>query len=185
MIEAILLQILSPVREVLWVHAAYHGDRLVYAEHVLLHHLIIPLLDLIQSPYHGIIVMFVAESLLHMHQQVLHRDIFTLIQQASLFAQVPTETGKDVGVHTSLIILLKEDIYIEAPECAHHLCPWTGQLKDRHIQSHGCQLFPLPTPSAPSVPMPVASSLTRSGVSIRVWHPPSLGKRRANSLCLL
>ena len=76
------------------------------------------------------------------------------------------ETGKDVGVHTSLIILLKEGIYIEAPERVHHLCPWIGQLKDQHTQSHGHQPFPLPTPSAASAPTLVVHSLTRSGVSI-------------------
>ena len=47
MIEAVLLQIPPPVREVLQVHAAYHSDHLMYAEHVLLHRLIAPLLDLI------------------------------------------------------------------------------------------------------------------------------------------
>ena len=60
--------------------------------------------------------MFVAECLLHVHQQVLHRDIFTLIQHVGPFAQVPTETGEDMGVNTSLIVLLKEGIYIEVPE---------------------------------------------------------------------
>ena len=61
------------------------------------------------------------------------------------FAQVPMETGKDVGAHTSLIILLEKGIYIEVPECVHHLFPWISRLKDRHIQSRGCQPFPLPT----------------------------------------
>ena len=176
MIEAVLLQVLPPVREALQVRVAYHGDHLVYAEHVLLHHLIVPLLDLIQSPYHGIIVMFVAECLPHVHQQVPHRDIFTLIQCVGPFAQVPMETGEDVGVHTSLIILLKEGIYIEVPERVHHLHPWISRLKDRHIQSSGHQPFPLPTASAASVPMLVACSLTHSGVSIRVWCPPVWGR---------
>ena len=92
MIEAILLQIPPPVREALWVCAAYHGNCLVYAEHVLLHHLIVPLLDLIQSPYHGIIVVLVAECLLHVHQQVPHRDIFALAECAGPFARVPTSS---------------------------------------------------------------------------------------------
>ena len=83
--------------------------------------------------------------------------------------------GKDVGVHTSLIILLKKGIYVEAPERVCHLCPWISQLKDRHIQLRGCQAFPLP---APSVPMPMAHSFTRSGVSIRVWCSPVWGGRR-------
>ena len=86
MIEAILLQILPPVRKVLWVHTVYHGDGLVYVEHVFLHILIIPLLDLIQSPYHGIIVALVAECPLHVHQQVMHRDVFALIQHVHPFA---------------------------------------------------------------------------------------------------
>ena len=56
-------------------------------------------------------------------------------------------------LHTSLIILLKKGVYIKVPERVHHLCPWISRLKDRHIQSRGCQRFPLPTPSVASVPM--------------------------------
>ena len=173
MIEAVLLQIPSPVREVLWVRVAYQCNCLVYAKHVLLHHLVVPLLNLIQSPYHSIIIALVAECPLHVHQQVAHRDVLALIQHVGPFAWVPTETGEDVGAHTSPIILLKKGIYIKVPERVSHLHPWIGQLEDRHIQSHGCQLFPLPTPSVASAPMPVARSLTHSGVSIRVWHPLS------------
>ena len=171
MVEAILLQIPPPVREALQVCAAYHCNRLVYAEHVLLHCLIIPLLNLIQSPYHGIIVALVTKCLLHVHQQVPHGDIFALIQHAGSFARVPTEAGEDVGAHASLIILLEEGIHIEVPERVHHLGPWISQLKDQHMQSHRHQPFPLPTPSVAPVPMPVACSLTRSGVFIRVRCP--------------
>ena len=171
MVEVILLQILPPVGEALRVCAAYHGSHLMYAEHVLLHHLIIPLLDLIQSPYHGIIVALVTECLLHVHQQVSHGDIFALVQHAGPFAGIPTETGKDVGAHTGLIILLEEGIHIEVPERICHLHPWICRLKDRHIQSCGHQPFPLPTPSATPAPMLVARSLTHSGVSIRVQCP--------------
>ena len=177
MIEAILLQILPPVWEAVQVRSAYHRSCLVYAKHILLHCLIIPLLDLIQSPYQGIIVVLVAKCPLHVYQQVPHRDVFALIQHAGPFTQVPTETGEDVGVHTSLIILLKKGIYIEAPERVCHLRPWISGLKDRHIQSCGCQPFPLPTPSVASVPMPAACSLTCSGVSIRVWRSPVWGGR--------
>ena len=178
MIEAILLQILPSVREALWVCLACYGDHLMYAKHVLLHHLIIPLLDLIQSPYHGVIVTLVIKCLLHVHQQVPHRDILALIQHASPFAGVPVETGKDVGVHTGLIILLEEGIHIKVPERVHHLRPWVSRLEDPHIQSHGCQLFPLPTPSVAPVPMPVVCSLTCSGVSIRVQCPSVQGGGR-------
>ena len=97
MIEAILLQILPPVWEAVWVRSAYHHNRLMYAKHILHHHLVIPLLDLIQSPYHGIIVALFAKCPLHVHQQVPHRDVFALIQCAGPFTRVPTETGKDVG----------------------------------------------------------------------------------------
>ena len=62
-VEAILLQIPPPVREALWVCVAYHCDRVMYAKHVLLHSLILPLLDLIQSPYHGITVALVIKYL--------------------------------------------------------------------------------------------------------------------------
>ena len=126
MIEVILLQTLPPVREAVRVCSAYHHNCLVYAKHILLHHIVIPLLDLIQSPYHGIIVMLVAECPLHVHQQVLHRDVLNLIQHAGPFTRVPTETGKNVGAHTSLIILLEKGVYIKAPECVCHLCPWIG-----------------------------------------------------------
>ena len=123
MIEVILLQILPPVREALRVSLAYHCNRFMYLKHILLHHLVVPLLDLIQSPYHGIIVMLFSKCPLHVHQQVPHRDVLALIQHAGPFVWVPTETGEDVGVHTSLIILLEEGIYIEVPERVHHLCP--------------------------------------------------------------
>ena len=177
MIEAILLQILPPVQEAVWVCSAYYHNCLMYVKHILLHCLIIPLLDLIQSPYHGIIVMLVAKCPLHVHQQVPHGDVLALIQHVGPFTCVPTETGKDVGVHTSLIMLLKKGIYVKAPEHVCHLHPWIGRLKDRHIQSRWHQPFPLPTPSAASAPMPVARSLTCSGVSIRVWCFPVWGGR--------
>ena len=175
MVEVILFQILPPVREALRVCVAYHHNHVMYAEHVLLHSLILPLLDLIQSPYHGIIVALVTECLLHVHQQVPHGDILPLIQCEGPFAGVPTETGEDVGAHAGLIILLKEGVHIKAPERVCHLGPWISQLKDQHIQSCGCQPFPLPTPSATPAPMLVACNLTCSGVSIRVWCPSVLG----------
>ena len=171
MVEVILLQIPLTVREALQVCAAYHGDHLVYVEHVLLHSLVVPLLDLIQSRYHGIIVALVTECLFHVHQQVPHRDIFALVQHVGPFAWVPTETGKDVGVHTGLIILLEEGIHIKVPERVRHLHLWISRLKDWHIQSRGCQPFPLPAPSAARAPMTMACSLTHSGVSIRVQYP--------------
>ena len=171
MVEVILLQILPLVREVLWVCAVYHRDHIVYAENVLLHSLILPLLDLIQSPYHGIIVTLVTKCLLHVHQQVLHRDILALIQRVGPFSRVPTETGENVGVHAGLIILLEKGIHIKVPECVHHLHPWIGQHENRHIQSHRHQLLLLPTPSAAPAPMLVAHGLTHSGVPIRVQCP--------------
>ena len=97
MIEVILLQIPPPVWEVVQVCSAYYCNHLMYAKHILLHHLVIPLLDLIQSPYHGIIAALVAECPLHVHQQVPHQDVLALIQCASPFTQVPMETGEDVG----------------------------------------------------------------------------------------
>ena len=178
MIEVILLQIPPPVREVLWVHSAYYGDCLMYAKHVLLHHLVIPLLDLIQSPYHGIII---TKCLFHVHQQVPHGDILALVQRVSPFARVPTEAGEDVRVHAGLIILLEEGIHIEAPECVHHLHPQISRLKDWHIQSGRHQLFPLPTPPVTPAPMLAACSLTCSGVSIRVRCPPVQGGGRQAS----
>ena len=177
MIEVILLQIPPPVQEAVWVCSVYCRNHLMYAKHVLLHRLVIPLLDLIQSPYHGIIVTLVAKCPLHVNQQVPHRDVFAFVQHVGPFTRVPTETGEDVGVHTGLIILLKKGIYVKAPERVCHLHPWISQLKDRHIQSRWCQPFPFPTPSVASVPTLVASSLTCSGVSIRVWYSPVWGGR--------
>ena len=150
-------------------------NHVMYAEHVLLHSLVLPLLHLIQSPYHGIIVTFVTECLLHVHQQVPHGGILALIQRAGPFAGVPMETGEDVGVHAGLIILLEKGIHIDAPERVHHLGPWISRLKDWHIQSHGHQLFSLHTPSVAPAPIPVAYSLTCSGVYIRVWCPSVWG----------
>ena len=173
MVEAILLQILTPV----WVCSAYYCNCPMYAKHVLLHRLVIPSLNLIQSLYHGIIVTLVAKCPLHVHQQVPHRDVFTFVQRVGPFTCVPTETGEDVGAHTGLIILLKKGIYIETPECVHHLHPQISRLEDRHIQSRWHQLFPFPTPPVASVPTLAACSLTHSGVSIRVWCSPFWGGR--------
>ena len=63
------------------------------------------------------------------------------------FTRVPMETGKNMRVHACLIILLKEGIHIEPPECVCHFCPQISRLEDWHIQSCRSQLFLLPTPS--------------------------------------
>ena len=174
MVEAILLQTSSLIREALRVHAANHCNHVMYAEHVLLHCLILLLLDLIQGPYHGTVIALVTKCPLHVHQQVLHGDI----QHAGPFAGVPMETGKDVGAHACLIILLKEGIHIELPECVRHLGPWIGRLKDRYIQSCRHQLLLLPTPSAAPASILVACGLTCSGVPIRVQCPSVWGGKR-------
>ena len=180
MVEVILLQIPSPIREVLQVHAVNHRNGIVYVEHVLLHGLIL-LLDLIQGPYHGILVAIVTECLLHVHQQVLHGDILAFIQHVSPFTGVPTETGKNVRAHACLVILLEEGIHIKPPECVCHFCPWIGRLKDQHIQSCRCQLLLLPTPSAAPASMPVACSLTHGGVPIGIRCSSVQGGRRQAS----
>ena len=138
----------------------------MYVEHVLLHSFILLLLNLIQCPY-GIIVALVTKRLLHVHQQVLHRDILAFIQCVGPFTRVPTETGKNMRAHACLIILLQEGIHIKPPECVHHLHPWISRLEDQHIQSCRSQLL-LPTPSVVPVSMLMDCSLTCSGVSIRV-----------------
>ena len=175
MIEAILLQILPPVRKAVWVCSAYYSDRLMYAKHVLLHRLIIPLLDLIQGPDHGIIVPLVAKCSLHVHQQVPHRDVLTFIQHVGPFTRVPTKTGEDVGAHTSLIILLQKGIHVKMPERVRHFHPQIGRLEDRHIQSHWHQPFSFPAPPAASAPMPATCHLAHSGVSVGVWCSPVWG----------
>ena len=149
---------------------ADYCDRIMYMEHVLLHCLILFLPNLIQCPYHGIVVVFVTKHLLHMHQQVLHRDIFAFIQGAGPFTWVPAETGKDMETHTGLIILLKEGIHIKMPECVHHFHTWISQLENQHIQSCRSQPLLLPTPSAAPVTVLMACGLTCSGVTIRVRH---------------
>ena len=79
MVEMVLLQIPPPIRKALWVHMMNHHDCIVYVEHVLLHCLVLFLLNLIQCPYHGIVIAFVTKRLLHVHQQVLHQDIFACV----------------------------------------------------------------------------------------------------------
>ena len=160
------------IRKALWVCTADYCDRIVYVEHVLLHCLILFLLNLVQCPYHGIVVAFVTKRLLHMHQQVLHGDIFAFIQVVGPFTWVPMETGKDMGVHTGLIILLKEGIHIKTPECVHHFCTWISQLEDWHIQSCRSQPLLLPTPSVAPAMVPMACNLACSGITIRVWCSP-------------
>ena len=80
MVEVVLLQISPSIRKALWVCMVNHHDGVMYAEHVLLHCLVLLLLDLIQCPYHGIIVALVIKRLLHVHQQVLHRDTLAFVQ---------------------------------------------------------------------------------------------------------
>ena len=172
MVEAVLLQIPPSIRKGLWVPAVNHHNRIIYAEHVLLQGLILLLLNLIQCPYHGIIVMFVTKHLLHVHQQVLHRDILAFIQGVGPFTRIPVETGKDMRVHSGLIILLKEGVHIKLPECVCHFRFWINRLEDWHIQS--CRSEPLlfPTPSAAPALMLVACGLTCREVTIRVWCSP-------------
>ena len=141
-------------------------------EHVLLHHLILLLLNLIQCPCHGIIVAFVTKHLLHVYQQVLHRDILAFIQDVGPFTRVPMEAGKDMWVDTGLIILLKEGVHIEMPECVRHFHTWISQLEDRHIQSCRSQLLLLPTPSMAPALAPMACGLACHGVPIRVQCSP-------------
>ena len=154
------------IRKVLRVHMADYCDCIMYVEHVLLHCLVLFLLNCIQCPHHGIVVTFVTKRLLHVHQQVLHGDIFAFIQGVGPFTWVPMETGKDMGAHTGLIILLKEGIHIKMPECVCHFHTWISRLEDQHIQSCRSQLLLLPTPSAAPVMVPMACGLTYSGVTI-------------------
>ena len=156
------------IRKVLWVRAANYHDCIMYADHVLLHCLIFFLLNLIQCPYHGIVVVFITIHLFHVHQQVLHRDIFAFIEGVGPFTWVPTETGKDMRAHTGFIILLKEGINIKTPECVCYFHTWVSQLKDWHVQSCRSQLLLLPTPPVAPVMMPMACGLTGSGITIRV-----------------
>ena len=171
MVEAVLLQISPSSRKALWVHVANHCERIMYAEHVLLHQLVLLLLNLIQCPYHVIVVAFVTKHLLYVHQQVLHRDILPFIQGAGPFTGVTTEVGKDMWAHTGLIILLKEGVHIKMPECVHHFHTWISRLEDQHIQSCSSQPL-LPTPSMAPVSTPMACGFTCSGVTIRVQCSP-------------
>ena len=59
--------------------------------------------------------------------------------------------------------------------------PGLVDLKDWHIQSRRCELLLLPTPSVAPASMLVARSLTRGGVSIRIWCPSVWGGRRRAS----
>ena len=147
----------------------------MHAKHILLHHLIVPLLDLIQSPYHGIIVALVAECPLHVHQQVPHRDVLALVQHAGPFAWVPTETGEDVECILASSYCLRKASTSKRQSVYVTSAPRSVDLKIG-ISNLAGQPFPLPTPSAVSVPMLAAHSLNCSGVSIRVWHPPVWGR---------
>ena len=172
MVEAVLLQIPPLIRKVLQVCTANHHDGIVYVEHVLLHSFVLLLLNLIQCPYHGTVVTFVTKRLLHVHQQVLHRDILAFVKGVGPFTGVPVETGKNMRAHAGLIILLKEGIHIEPPERVHHFHSWISRLEDQHIQSCRSQPLLLPTPSAAPASMPMTCGLTCSGVTIRVQHSP-------------
>ena len=169
------------IRKALWVHVANYCNCIVYVEHVLLHCLVLFLLNLIQCPYNGIVVMFITKHLFHVHQQVLHGDIFAFIQGVCPFTWVPVETGKDMRAHTDFIILLEEGIHIKMPECVHHFCTWISRLKDRHVQS--CRSQPLlpPTPLVALVMMLTACGLTAGGVTIGVQGSPVWQGRRFTS----
>ena len=172
MVEVVLLQIPPSIRKVLWVCTVNHCDSIMYAEHVFLHSFILLLLNLIQCPYHGIVVMLVTKCLLHVHQQVLHRDILAFIQHTGPFTGVPTETGKNMRAHACLIILLKEGIHIKLPVCVCQFCPWISRLEDQHIQSCRSQPLLLPTPSAAPVSTLMDCGLACSGVPIGVQCSP-------------
>ena len=160
------------VRKAFRVHMANYCNCIVYAEHVLLHCLILFLLNLIQCPYHGIVVAFITKRLFHVHQQVLHGDIFAFIEGLGPFTWVPVETGKDMRAHTGFIILLEEGINIKTPECVCYFHTWVGRLKDRHVQSHRSQPLLLPTPPVAPVMMLMAYGLVGSGITIRVQCSP-------------
>ena len=160
------------IRKVLQVCVANYCNCIMYVEHVLLHCLVLFLLNLIQHPYHGIIVTFITKCLFHVHQQVLHGDIFAFIEGVGPFSQVPVETGKDMRAHTGFVILLKEGINIKTPECVHYLCTWVSPLKDQHVQSHRSQLLLLTTPPAAPAMTLMACSLAGSGITIRVQCLP-------------
>ena len=112
------------------------------------------------------------KHLLNVHKQVLHRDILAFVQGAGPFTGVPAETDKDMRAHSGLIILLKEGIHIEPPECVHHFRSWISRLEDQHIQSGRSQPLLFPTPSAAPASTLMACSLTCSGVTIRVQCSP-------------
>ena len=172
MVEVVLLQIPPSIRKALWVHAVNDHNGIMYAKHVLLHSFVLLLLNLMQCPDHGIVVAFVTKHLLHVHQQVLHRDILAFVEGVGAFTGVPMETGKNMRVHAGLIILLKEGVHIEPPECVHYFCSWISQLEDQHIQSCWSQPLLFPTPSVAPASMLTACGLTCSGVSIGVGCSP-------------
>ena len=150
MVEVVLLQIPPSNRKALWVCMANNCDGVMYAEHVLLHSFVLLLLNLIQCPYHGIVVTLVTKP----------------------FTRVPMETGKNMRAHVCLIILLKEGIHIKLPECVRHFCPQISRLEDRHIQSCRSQPLLLPPPSLAPASMLMDCGLACSGVPIRVWCFP-------------
>ena len=147
MVEAVLLQIPPSIRKALQICVANHHYGIMYVEHVFLHHLILFLLNLIQCPYHGIIIAFVTKHLLHVHQQVLHKDILAFVQGAGPFTGVPVETGKDMRMHTGLIILLREGVHIEPHGVYVTSAPGSVNLKISISNLAGaicfCSLLPL------------------------------------------
>ena len=144
----------------------------MYAEHVLLHYLILFLLDLIQCPYHGIVVVFITKHLFHVHQQVLHGNILAFIEGTGPFTWLSTETGKDMRAHTSFIILLEKGIHIKTPEGVCYFCTWVSRLKTRHVQSHRSQLFLLLTPPVAPPTAPTTCGIACGEITIRVQCSP-------------
>ena len=183
MVEAILLQISPLIREVLRVCMVNHRDSVMYVEHVLLYGLVLLLLDLIQGPYHGIIVTLITECLLHVHQQVLHGGILAFIQCGGPFTMVPMETGKNVRVHACLIILLKEGIHIDHQSVYVTSAPGSVDLKISISSLAGASCFFSLLPLWPLHLgwQPAVCSLTCSGVPIGVQCPSVWGGRRQAS----
>ena len=150
----------------------YYCNRLVYEKHVFLHHLIIPLLDLIQSPYHGIVITLVAKGPLHVHQQVPHRDVFALVQCAGPFTRVPMKTGEDVGCILASSYCSRK---ASASKCQSVYVTSTHGSVDLKIgisnlagANRFLSLLPLRLCQWPAI------SLT---ASVRVWHSPVWGGR--------
>ena len=171
-VEMVLLQIPASIEKALRVRMVNHHDCIVYAEHVLLHHLILFLLNLVQCPYHGIIVMFVTKVFSMCISRSCTEISLPLPRVQAHLPGYPWRLAKICGCILTSSYFLRKASTLKCQSVYVTSTPRSVNLKICISNQCRSQALLLPTPSVAPALMPMACSLTCSGVTIRVWCSP-------------